>query len=64
MHLEPCPKCGRPALIGEGTANTWQIGCFRDDCDQKPVKYQDGNKRSRAAAIRTWNERRKIVWPK
>lgn len=56
--INPCPKCGRPALIGDGPGNTWQIGCFRDDCDCPPVKYQDGNKRSRWAAIRFWNSKK------
>ncbi len=55
--LEPCHLCGRPALVGEGTGNTWQIACFRDDCNCKPIRYKDGNRRSRAAAIRTWNNR-------
>ncbi len=55
MQINPCPKCGLPALVAEGLGNSWQIGCFREDCDQEPIKYQDGNKHSRAAAVNFWN---------
>lgn len=61
MHLNPCPKCKRPALVGDGPGDTWQIGCFRNDCDQKSVRYQGGNKKSRAAAIRMWNSGKRFV---
>lgn len=59
MPLEPCHLCHRPALVGEGPGDTWQIGCFRDDCECTPITYRANSKRSRSAAIRTWNARRK-----
>ncbi len=57
MHLNPCHKCRRPAMVGDGPGDTWKIGCFRDGCDCEPIRYQANNKRSRAAAVRAWNER-------
>ncbi len=61
MILEPCKKCGRPALISEGLGDSWQIGCFRDDCKQNPVQYQDGNRASRMAAITAWNSGKRYL---
>lgn len=61
MNLAPCHKCGRPALIGDGPGETWMIGCFRDDCDCEPIRYQANNKRSRTFAVRAWNGRGRDV---
>lgn len=56
--LNPCHKCGHPATVLDGQVEgTWEIGCWGEDCDSHPVTYQGGNNRSKAAAIRTWNER-------
>lgn len=55
--LKPC-ICKRPAVILLGDEEgTFAISCWSDDCDQSPVIYQADNKRSRVAAIRTWNDR-------
>lgn len=57
LHLAPCHKCGRPALVGDAPGNAWAIGCFRDDCDCEPIRYKANDKRSRAAAVNAWNRR-------
>lgn len=59
-ELSPCRKCGRPALIGDGPGNSWQIGCFRDDCDCEPVGYLDGDDDDRASAVSEWNGRHNV----
>ena len=62
--LKPCHKCGSPAVVElvekpEGS-ESWKITCSREECICKPVFYREGNKKSRAAAVRTWNSRRPL----
>lgn len=55
--INPC-VCQRPAVILDGRVpGTFEIGCWGIDCEKAPIVYTEGNKRSRAAAIRAWNKR-------
>ena len=58
--IKPCHICGSPAsVVDEDDGETWRIECSRDGCDCVPVHYTKGNSRSSAAAIQTWNRRKR-----
>lgn len=62
--LKSCHKCGARALVSLSTDGNgeehWQIVCSCEGCRCKPINYRTNNMRSRAAAVRTWNNRRAV----